>query len=280
MRLFRKRSGPTVAALQKILKGTEIPVFPQNVHKILGILRDPHSSIEEVTEALQWEPGLVVRVIGTVNSAAYSPVHTIQSVSHAATLLGRAQLEQIVLAVAVKSSLPMKAAPGYDTSRFWRAASFRAALSRAIAKRLHPAQQAECFTSGLLQDMALPVLAKARPDDYGPVLREWHENGEASLTELEKRAFGWCHGEIGGMLGQLWKLPEKIITHVEKHHSDDPSLPAALRLVALLRETNTEHGLYVLVERAFEDYGLDKDWVIRVVSKAEIQANELSASLD
>ncbi len=282
MKLFGRKSKDPLAELRKVLGDAEVPSFPRATLQLMQELRDPETSNEEIAESLQRDPGLVVRVLRTVNSAAYGPARPIDDVSHAASYLGRSQLEQIVLALAVKDVLPAEPAPGYDAQRYWLAASFRAVLSRRIAERLHPAKQDLAFTTGILQDMAVPLLATARPTDYGPVLQQWHEDAGERLEELEQQAFGWNHAQVGGCLGQSWELPETLVEGIDRHHGDettDAQLLPSIRLVAVLRETEAQHGIDALVEEARSGYGLEPDWMRGTIEACDEQAGELAALL-
>ena len=277
MNLLRKKK--VRQRLDEVLRGQEPPTLPQGVTNLLKLLRDPDSDSGDVAEALNWNPGLVVRVLRTVNSAAYGAVHKIDSVTHAVSMMGRAQLEQLVLAIAVKNTLPTGAAPGFQPDRFWQAAFFRAGMARSIAELLHPADQARSFTGGLLQDMAIPLLAHARPDDYGKVLQEWHGTPGADLRSIERAALGWSHDEIGGHLSADWELPENLTAVIQGHHNDgatDSELPPALRLVALHRETEREYGIEAMIETARSMYGLDPDWLKSAVAASEELAHDLS----
>lgn len=265
--------------LDAVLRGQEPPTLPQGVTHLLKLLRDPDSDTSDVAEALNWNPGLVVRVLRTVNSAAYGAVRRIDSVTHAVSMMGRAPLEQLVLAVAVQNTLPTGAAPGFQPDRYWQAAFFRAGMARSIAERLHPADQARSFTGGLLQDMAIPLLAHARPEDYGKVLQEWHGTPGADLHSIERDALGWSHDEIGGHLSVEWELPENLTSVIQGHHDDratDAELPPALRLVALHRETEREYGIEAMIETARSMYGLEPDWLRDAVAACEEQALDLS----
>lgn len=268
--------------LKRIVRDSELPHFPQVVLRILKRLRDPEADFAEIAQSLQWDPGLVVQILRTVNSAAYGVSARIEDVRHAVSFMGRSQLEQLVLAIAVKDSLPSGPAPGFLPGRFWRAAAFRAALARSFAQKLHPARNAESFTAGLLQDMAIPVLAHARPKEYGAVLDAWHGGGAACLQDLEQHTFGWCHAQVGGLLGKAWDLPDSLVVAIELHHkheyTDQEVLPA-MRLVSCLRETQDEHGIDALVEDARADYGLDPDWTREVITACREQSLELASSL-
>jgi HD-like signal output (HDOD) protein len=279
MTLLSNRGG---RELKRIVRGCELPRFKQVTLSILERLRDPEIDFAKVAESLQWDPGLVVQLLRTVNSAAYGVSSRIEDVRHAISFMGRSQLEQLVLAIAIKDSLPSAPAPGFEAERFWRAAAFRAALARAFAQKLHPARNAEAFTAGLLQDIAVPVLAHARPEQYGEVLAAWHGGQAGSLAELERETFGWCHAQVGGLLGQAWELPESLIAAIELHHSpgsSDREVLPATRLVAGLRELREGGGCEALIEQAREDYGLAPDWTRETVADCRDQARELAVSL-
>ena len=272
-----KKSAPE-QLLGKMLAGTEPPTFPQPTLRILQKVRDPQVELDQIVESLQWDPTLVVRVLRTVNTAAYGPANPIENVHHAVSYMGRAQLEQIVLALAVRKALPSRPAVGFDVRRYWVGASRRAALARHISKRLHPVNSSECFTAGLLQDMGIPVLAHARPAEYGPVLTEWHAGG-SSLEELERSVFGWTHAEAGGLLSRTWELPAALAESIFHHHREgatDAQLLPALRMVSVLGETESNHGAEAFVEIGTADYGLESDWLLQILSDAEEQAQELA----
>ena len=280
MRLFgRKKAG---SKLSEVLKGVDPPGFPQQALQLLKLLRDPNAQMEQIVEALNWDPGLVLRILKLVNSAAYGARRKIDNVSHAVSMLGRAPLEQLVLGVVVKDNLPKPHVAGFEPERFWNAAFFRAALARSIAHRLHPADEARSFTGGLLQDMAVPMLASARPEEYGPILVTWHENADAQLHVLERARLGVTHDELGGHLGAFWELPDSLTSTIGNHHrseATDWELPPALKLVSLHRETEVEHGMEALLHDGKFEYGLEPDWLRKVLEESAELAKELAGVL-
>jgi len=70
---------------------------------------------------------------------------------------------------------------GIDLAGFWRTSAHRACLARRIASTLDPASQMEAFTAGLLQDMAIPVLAAAHGERYTALYRR-SETAEPAET--------------------------------------------------------------------------------------------------
>jgi len=285
MALINRKAKKAEQKLKALVKGCQIPHFSDTALKVLKLLRDPDACFEGISERLQWDTGLVLRVLKTVNSPGFGTMSRIDDVQHAVSFLGRSKLEQIILALVVKEAVPSPRAPGFDVGRYWHTAALRAGLGRAIADQLHPARSAEAFTSGLLQDIAVPVLAQSQPDSYGEVLEAWHGRSSDSrdnLADLENQAFGWCHAKVGGLLGEVWELPDGLRQSIQAHHaseSTDWEVLPSVRLVALLPETQQVEGIEELVEVARADYGLAPDWMVTTVEAAQEHAASLASSL-
>ena len=277
---FKNRSNAEVnGALAQALHGAVPPGFPELTLRILAKLRDQEVAFEDVADAIQWDPALTLKLLATVNSAAYSPRKPIDDVRHAVSYLGRAQLESLVLAVAARGALPSPSARGFDAKRFWHAAARRASLSRAFASKLHPAREGEAFSSALLLDLAIPVQSAALGDRYADALVEWHASPGAKLADIERARIGQTHTEVGTLLAKSWSLPESLVRSIALHHeaeSSDQELLPSVRLVAPLREVATDDALDEVVECARADYGLAPDWTAEAVATSAGAAEELS----
>lgn len=267
-------------ALQGLLGEYSLPSFSSVVLDALEKLRDPEATPATIGETLSADPGLSVRLLSTVNSAAYALRREVRSVEHAIALLGIPTVESLVLSAAVSESIPSQAQPGYENRRFWRAATRRAATARALAGVLHPASASESFTAGLLQDMAVPFLATGLSREYGPVLEAWH-TGSESLADLEEQKFGWDHAEIGNWLGLSWNLPESLATAIGRHHrelsqnSEEPRCTPAVYLVSFIGETEENLGVEQLMETANEAYGLPPQQLEELVATSFEYAEDL-----
>ena len=88
--------------LDEVLGGGSLPSFPSVVLAALEKIRDVDASLGEAADVMAADPGLTVRLIDTVNSAAFGLRHTVRSVQHAATLLGRSQVEAMLISLAVR----------------------------------------------------------------------------------------------------------------------------------------------------------------------------------
>ncbi len=235
--------------LVKVLGNQDLPTFPAVHVRVLKMLRDPDTDMKLIAAQVAADPGLSVKVLRMVNSAAFGLRRPAQDVRHALTLMGRSPTEGLVLGLAVRSTSPKAAVAGYEPSRFWRAAARRAATAKAIADALDPRVGMVSFTAGMLQDMALPLLAE-RKQDYGGLLQAWH-GGEGELEAMEQDRFGWTHAEVAHWLAADWDFPELLGAAIGGHHEE--AAPGPVHLVSLLSEQGA--GRDALIEAACSRYG-------------------------
>lgn len=226
---FWKRSGDPEAELRDLVGDYELPSFPAVALSTLSLIRE-QADMAEVAASLMKDPGLTVRLLRTVNSAAFGMRKRVTNLQYATSLLGRSRVESLVLTAAVGSALPDSGV--IDLAGFWRTSARRACLASRIAAQVDPASQVESFTAGLLQDMAVPVLAGAHGQRYAELWRRSESDDSVSLPELECDAFGYDHAQVGAVLAESWELPEPLITAISDHHAVGKRAPRAVEAVA------------------------------------------------
>jgi len=283
LNFLKKRKKDTKKELYDLLGDYELPSFSAAVMNVLNALRDPEFSMSEIAEQLQRDPGLHVKVLKTVNSAAFGLSKRVGNLHHAVTLLGRSRLETIVLSQAVNSVLPDVELPFFDMKQFWLHAARRASLARALAQHIHPKSQVESFTAGLLQDMALPVLVSIKQKEYGTILENWNKTKDVSLNELEKEMLGFDHSSVGALMAKEWELPEYLIDAICGHHchsqDQEVNVEPAVELVAQIKGDSEEDAKEIIIKIAVEKYGMDKDLISELITTAFKDAEELSLLL-
>lgn len=272
----RKKKDPK-AELKSLLGSFELPSFPSAVMNVLSTLRNPESTLAEIADQVEMDPGMHVKVLRLVNSAAFGLAKKIGNLRHAITIMGRSRLESMILTFAVSEGLP-STMECMEISVFWNAAAKRACLARALAQHLHAATEAESFTAGLLQDMALPVIAKAKPGEYTSLLEEWHANPEASLIELENERFGYNHASVGALLAENWGLPETLIHSLASHHdlTSESAAEPAVRLVSLLKYFDGDDGITRLAETGQDEFGIHTNLMDEMIDQASSDAQDFA----
>jgi HD-like signal output (HDOD) protein len=272
---FKRKNKSPQDELKSFLGGYELPSFSTAVINVLSKLRDPEASMAEIVPLIELDPGMTVKILRLVNSAGFGLTTKASNLQHAIMLMGRSRLEALVLSFGVSDSLP-SSMQCIDRGLFWATAARRACLARIIAGHLHAATQAECFTVGLLMDMAIPVLDHYHKDVYGDVIARWKENGECQLVEMEQEQFGYDHAAIGALMAEVWELPKHIINAIAAHHLQEGGSQAepAVQLVAQLKYFDDEHSTEALVEMAQERYNIDQAMIEEMVEQSFTYAEE------
>ncbi len=264
------------------LDNYELPSFSLSVINLLSKLRDPESSIADISYELEIDPGLHVRALKTVNSVAFGLSRKVSNMHHAVNLLGRARIESLVLTVAVKNNLADEKTPDwFDMRHFWQSAARRAAFARGLAMKLHPETETESFTVGLLQDMAVPVIARVKASRYQNLYAEWNLLDEKSnLAQIEQKTLKLDHASIGAQMAESWGFPENLVRMIGNHHSTEGStdIPISVQIVSLLKG-NPNVPIENIASTVEEIFNLDPSVFKQLAAQAQIDANELAEAL-
>ncbi len=275
--MFRwKRSSDPKAKLKELIGDYELPSFSAAAVSTLSLLRED-ADMTVIAQRIMADPGLSVRILRTVNSAAFGLRNEVTNLGYAANLLGRSRVESLVLAAAVGESLPNPG--GIDLAGFWQTSARRACLARRITAKIDPSLEMEAFTAGLLQDMAVPVLAASHPDDYAALYQRSETEDSTALHQMERDQFGYDHAQVGAMMAETWDLPEGLITAIADHHLRGQRAPGAVEAVGLIRHSEPPDELHSLRAHCEQTLELATDTVDTMIEKAGEESASLAESI-
>jgi len=204
--------------LNKILSVGQLPAMPQSAVRILEISRDPNAGPHELAIPIEADPGLTVQVLRFVNSSYFGFPNEITNVKQAITLVGIRTIKNFALYSAVFSLIPNPRCGAFDLKKLWQDSLRRALFARSMGKALGLKEAEEPFAAALLQDMAVPLLAKEVPEAYAALFGARNRDGEhVRLSRLENHVFGWTHAEAAGIMARHWELPEGFAVLIEDH---------------------------------------------------------------
>jgi HD-like signal output (HDOD) protein len=206
--------------LNKLLAGAQLPALPQSAIRLLELSRDANNGPAEFGAVIEGDPGLASQVLQFVNSSYFSFSRKVSSVKHGITLVGTRTIKNFALWSAVFSVLPNPKCGPLNLKILWQDSLRRALFARAVAKLVGAKQPEDVFAAALLQDMAIPLLAKAAPAAYIQLLGA-RGQGRVRLSDLEHEQFGWTHAQAAGVMARQWKLPEEFAALVENHARAD-----------------------------------------------------------
>ena len=210
-------SGPDHAPkLEQLLTGSQLPALPQSAIRLLELSRDPDNGPAEFAVPIESDPGLTSQVLRFVNSSYFGFSREISSVKLAITLVGIRTIKNFALWSAVFSLMPNPRCGAFDLKSLWKDSLRRGLFARAVGKYLGLNDHEDLFSAALLQDMALPLLARELPDDYREML-EGREGGQYRMSDLERERFGWTHANAAATMARGWNLPDRFIELMESH---------------------------------------------------------------
>ena len=236
---------PTPAPdLQRILQTAQLPALPQSAIKLLELSQDPENGPAEFAVPIEADPGLAGQVLKFVNSSYFGFSREISSVKMAITLVGIRTIKNFSLWSAVFSLMPNPKCGPFDLKSLWQDSLRRGLFARAMGKLLGLKEAEEAFSGALLQDMALPLLAKELPKEYLSLLLGREEGFR--LSDLEQQRFGWNHAQAAAQMARMWKMPETFAGAAGAHVLSPAAAPAspaemldaAVSLSALLPSTS------------------------------------------
>lgn len=228
-------------SLQDLLQNAQLPALPQSAIRLLELSQNPDNGPADFATPIEADPGLTGQVLKFVNSSYFGFSREISSVKLAITLVGIRTIKNFALWSAVFSLMPNPKCGPFDLRSLWQDSLRRALFARAFGKLLGLKDAEELFAAALLQDMAIPLLAKEIPGKYLKML-EGRAEGAVRLSDLEKAELGWTHAEAAAFMARHWSLPEEFAKLIELHSSIDRLLaegckergPLAVGLSALL----------------------------------------------
>jgi len=201
--------------LNKILTGSHLPALPQSAVQIMDLARNPNNGPAEFATTIEADPGLTGQVLRFVNSSYFGFSNEISSVKLAITLVGVRTIKNFALWSAVFSLMPNPRCGPFELKSLWQDSLRRALFARLVARLKGHKDAEEAFAAALLQDMAVPLLAKQFPVDYVELLKQ-RQDGRR-LSELETERFGWNHAQAGALMARAWRLPEEFGLLIENH---------------------------------------------------------------
>jgi len=184
---------------------------------------------------------------------------------------GRGRLESLVLSVAVKDGLTKNnQAQWLDMSNFWAISARRAAMARGLANILHPNVQSDVFTIGLLQDMAVPVMANSGGDRYRDIYQSWLGQDQLNMN----------HAHLGAQMAEYWEFPQPLVDAIKGHHALSDEAPLSVRIAALIKGSAENDTSEIIVEKAQRMFHIGSIITIEMVDEILNESGSLAAALN
>ncbi len=272
--------------LDEVLASPDLPTLPEVAMRVIELCRDENAGIRELGEVLSHDPALSASVLRTVNSSYYGLRHRIGSVQRAVILLGLHTVKTLALGFSVIGSLRGTGEVDFDPAPIWSRGLLAGVAAQSVCHRTTIGLPDVAFIGGVLQDIGVIALLRARPRDYIPLL-EQAGSEHRLLLELENEHLGIAHPQVGAALAEQWRFPDNLIGIIAAHEAVDaaePTLRPVVREVALgtmaadcLLSNEPERPLRDLDTCAAEWFGFDTSDVDGLLDVAAEGGGELTA---
>ncbi len=206
----------TKLSLNDVLAVTQLPALPASAVEILRIAQDKTAGPADFARPIEADIGLMGQVLRFVNSSYFGFSREITNVTQAIALVGVRPIQNFALWSAVFSLVPNPKFGTFDLKKLWQDSLRRGILSRELGKLRKLSNSEELFAAALLQDIAIPILLKAIPEIYEPLISQRTEL-DRRLSEVEQEQLGWNHAQAAAALCRNWCLPETFAELVERH---------------------------------------------------------------
>ena len=202
--------------LKLVNNAEELPTIKTSYQKILNVI-ESDEEIYKIVDAIECDNSIVIKILHIVNSSYYA-VKT-GSIKRAVAFLGLDNIKNIVIASAFIDGLTFNAKDNKRLEELWEHAFVANRIISIIYKEFLNKKIPETeMNAGLLSNVGIIFMIHSFHDKYMEIFQEV-EIQQDSLIELENRAFGTNHQEIGGYLLQWWDIPLPIVEAALYHHN-------------------------------------------------------------
>ncbi|MBM9616108.1 HDOD domain-containing protein [Desulfobulbus rhabdoformis] len=197
----------------------KMPSLSTTVGKVLEICSRPDTAPNDLNKVISLDPVLTGQVLKLINSAYYSLMNKVTSLTRAIIMLGLNTVKNLALSTAIircvgqakkSKSLPIK--------DFWAHSISVGVMAKLLAAEqgVPLAEREEYFVAGLLHDLGKVPFG----DEYAEVLKTAKKEA-TPLKQVEQEMMNIDHEEVGQMIASKWKLNSAITDAICHHHEPE-----------------------------------------------------------
>ena len=264
------------------------PSMPATGAKMLKMLEDPETTVDEIEDVLRHDPGLTGNVLRLANSAYFGIPSKVASTRQAVVLLGLKKLIQLVIASCVNAVMD-KPVPGYDLppGDLWRHSIAVSIAAEALVKDKKNIDAEDIFTPALLHDIGKLILGHFVKDELDDI--EKIASKGVPYVVAENMVLGTDHAEVGAQVLTQWSFPAEVVEAVRWHHDPDfPELPRTRVDIVYLSNLLCQHNgngdggerpAYDLSPTVIERLGIDIGQFETIATNVAQWVDELAEAL-
>lgn len=254
--------------LDKALASPRIPTLPQVAVRVVELTERADVSLQEIAETIQHDQALNAKLLRLVNSSYFGLSKRCVSLNQAMVSLGVNAVKSLALSFSLVSAVGANEQDGFDYVDYWRRGLRSAVGARAVASRAGGVDADAVYLAGILQDLGMIVLLQAVGAPYRDLVRACRGD-HRNLQDVERRAFGVSHADVGAALLERWHF-SPLHTECVRYHEHPADAPAvhahAVRCLALanlaadlLNADDRSNAMDAFIAAGAESLGLSPD---------------------
>ncbi len=173
---------------------TNLPSPPAVATQIIELSSCPTSSLGDVAEVVSVDPALSAKLLRMANSPLYTKQRKVENLRQAIILFGIDGTLNIALSFSLKHSVHDDGNSGLDYSIYWKRSLATAMLSQEIIQKVGGDSNDSAFLSGILQDIGMLALDKAKPEIYEGLDTQYNHK---KICARERNSIGADHSQVG-----------------------------------------------------------------------------------
>ncbi len=197
------------------IKTIDISPNSQLIIKLINLLRNEYTSIEEIEEYLAKDKGLTAKFLRIANSPYYGMSRKIKTVKDALLLIGLESAKSLIFATSV---IYLYKNFGEFEKRLWEHSLGVGLFSSLLSTALGHISPDLFLAAGILHDIGKIFLYNANSNYYQNI----HENilkSERETIDIENEKIGVNHAEMGAFVAEKWNYPDEIKKVIKYHHN-------------------------------------------------------------
>ncbi|MFB3785669.1 MAG: HDOD domain-containing protein [bacterium] len=214
----------------------DLPTLPTVITRLRNALEDEKMGAEGIARIISEDPTLTSQILRVVNSAYFAVKGgRITSVQYAVSRLGMREINRLCSVLAVIETFK-SIGPHLDHNEFWKHSVMTGITARVIYRYIRKPMylvEDEAYVAGLLHDVGILIL-----DHYFPAFymrtRQQARQDKKNHDEMERETMDMDHGEVGGLVLNLWNLPPAVVQAVNWHHRPEQAETAHRPLVSIV----------------------------------------------
>ena len=257
---------------QRILEQGRLLTLPEVYLRLQQVLSRDDFSMQEVSEAIQYDPAITTRLLNLVRSAYIGLGPRIDTISHAVNYLGAQSIHDLVLTTVLADRFGDIRNEQFNLQDFWLRSVRTALFTRALAQRSLADQAERLFVAGLLHDLGYLMMQQAIPE----VLNAPQALPLKQRLEAERQQLGFDSHEISLELFVNWQLPDSLARILATWRDpcsagDSAQSAALLALASDLADAiaATDADELAIDENIRKLAGLDENETVEAIEEAE-----------